>query len=60
MFCSNCGSKLEDGALFCGECGTRVEQTIDTPAAETAESVLDALFAGLSAAPADVAENTVE
>ena len=24
MFCSNCGSKLQDGAKFCSECGTKV------------------------------------
>lgn len=60
MFCSNCGSKLEDDALFCGECGARVDQTIDPPAAESAESVLDALFAGFSAAPADAVAGAVE
>lgn len=27
MFCENCGTKLEDGALFCSECGNVVEQT---------------------------------
>ena len=26
MFCSNCGSKLADGAKFCSECGTRVSR----------------------------------
>lgn len=24
MYCSNCGNKLEEGALFCGNCGTKV------------------------------------
>ena len=24
MFCTNCGSKLDDGAKFCGNCGTKV------------------------------------
>ena len=24
MFCTNCGSKLVDGAKFCSECGARV------------------------------------
>jgi len=26
MFCSNCGSKLADGAKFCSECGARVSR----------------------------------
>ncbi len=25
MICKNCGTPLEDGALFCGECGTKTE-----------------------------------
>lgn len=25
MFCPNCGTQLEDGALFCGSCGTKIE-----------------------------------
>ena len=25
MFCTNCGSQLEEGALFCTQCGTRVQ-----------------------------------
>lgn len=27
MFCSKCGSEIEDGAIFCGNCGAPVEQT---------------------------------
>ena len=30
MYCTNCGSKLEDGAFFCTECGARV-QTEEIP-----------------------------
>jgi hypothetical protein len=26
MFCTNCGKRLEPGALFCGDCGTRAER----------------------------------
>ncbi len=26
MFCTNCGSVLEEGAVFCSNCGTRVEE----------------------------------
>ena len=29
MFCPNCGTKLEDGAVFCTSCGVRIAQ--DTP-----------------------------
>jgi uncharacterized membrane protein YhaH (DUF805 family) len=25
-FCSNCGSKLDEGAAFCANCGTRVDE----------------------------------
>lgn len=27
MFCTNCGSKIEEGACFCGNCGCRVAGT---------------------------------
>lgn len=36
MFCPNCGTKVEDGALFCGECGTRLNEF--SAMAETSES----------------------
>ena len=29
MFCSNCGSKLNDGAKFCPECGNRLQSQTD-------------------------------
>ena len=43
MFCSNCGTKLVDGALFCSNCGTRVAApaapvvtpVVETPVVET-------------------------
>ena len=38
MFCSNCGKKLEDGAMFCGECGTKVEASPVADAAPTEEA----------------------
>ncbi|MEZ3435536.1 MAG: zinc-ribbon domain-containing protein [Lachnospiraceae bacterium] len=41
MFCPNCGTKVEEGALFCGECGTRLEEipmTAKEPEPESAES----------------------
>jgi hypothetical protein len=25
MFCQECGSKMDDGAVFCGNCGTKIE-----------------------------------
>lgn len=34
MFCKNCGTKIEDGAVFCGNCGTPVEKA-DSPAEAT-------------------------
>lgn len=42
MFCPNCGTRIEDGALFCPECGTRVA---DTP-------VNNPTFSAPAAAPA--------
>ena len=27
MFCPNCGTKLEDGAVFCTSCGVRIAQS---------------------------------
>lgn len=30
MFCPNCGSKVEDDALFCGECGAKIEVQKET------------------------------
>lgn len=31
MFCPNCGTKLEDGAVFCTSCGVRIAQDTPTP-----------------------------
>lgn len=36
MFCSNCGSKLEDNAKFCSNCGNQV-RAISTPAGNDLE-----------------------
>jgi tetratricopeptide (TPR) repeat protein len=30
-FCSNCGTKLEDGNKFCEKCGTAVSENIESP-----------------------------
>ena len=48
MFCSNCGTKLDDGAIFCSKCGARVggaapeaapaETPAPTPAAAPTET----------------------
>ena len=35
MFCSNCGSKLPEGARFCSTCGTRVADVFEVPAVES-------------------------
>ena len=32
MYCSYCGSKIEDGAAFCSNCGAKVEKATETPA----------------------------
>ena len=50
MFCSNCGSKLADGAKFCSECGTRVS----TPEPEFRT------FAGLDFPEPEDAKKTAE
>lgn len=55
MFCSNCGAKLEDGAMFCGECGTKVEAA---PVAE-ATPVVEAAPAA-EAAPVEEAAPAAE
>lgn len=34
MFCSKCGTKLNDDAVFCSECGNRVAQPQEAPASE--------------------------
>lgn len=37
MFCSNCGSKLQDGAKFCSECGTKVVSVSDAQVDDVVE-----------------------
>ena len=34
MFCSNCGSKLPEGARFCSTCGARVAAVVEVPEVE--------------------------
>lgn len=34
MFCPECGTKNEDGALFCGECGTSLKEYAEPPQQE--------------------------
>ena len=36
MFCSKCGSEIEEGELFCGNCGTKADDADSTPASEKA------------------------
>ncbi len=45
MFCPNCGTQLEDGALFCGSCGAKIAAPAQTAATSSAASA--------PAAPAD-------
>lgn len=40
MFCPNCGTKNEDGALFCGACGTRLEAAPAEPIPSPGEPVM--------------------
>lgn len=35
MFCTNCGNKLDESAVFCGKCGTPVKNVKIAPAADT-------------------------
>ncbi len=38
MYCSNCGKKLEEGALFCHNCGVRIEPVEQLPVDRRAET----------------------
>lgn len=58
MFCSNCGAKLDDSALFCGECGTKVEAVV-TAAVEEAKDVVEATVTDGEAA-VEAAQEAVE
>lgn len=59
MFCTNCGSKFEDGNAFCPNCGTKVEvfaQPVEAPAPVAAPVESPAPVATpVEAAPAPVA-----
>ena len=43
MYCSTCGTKLADGALFCSNCGTKVavEETAEAKVEEVKEEVTE-------------------
>ena len=41
MFCSKCGSDLQDGAQFCPKCGTKVEQTLAPEPEKKVKVILD-------------------
>ena len=38
MFCANCGTKNEDGAMFCANCGAKLEVAPAAPVAPVAEA----------------------
>ncbi len=38
MFCSKCGSEIEEGELFCGNCGTPVSTESVTPEKEESQA----------------------
>lgn len=52
MFCENCGTKLDDGALFCTNCGTKVT-TVEATSDFKAESVTESVEAAVSGEMAD-------
>lgn len=55
MFCPNCGTQLEDGALFCGECGSKLQVipvTEESPAEAPAPKSNKGLIIGLAAGAA--------
>ena len=56
MFCSNCGSKLPDGANFCSVCGSRVADVVETPGVD----IKPAGFGFTAKAPDPEAEKPVE
>lgn len=39
-FCRNCGSPLDDNALFCGKCGTRVDAVLKGPSSGGLSSIV--------------------
>lgn len=40
MFCTNCGTRLEEGALFCTNCGEHAAQVLTAEALNPAQKVL--------------------
>ena len=38
-FCSKCGTKLSDDAVFCSSCGARMEASVSAPASTGTEGV---------------------
>lgn len=41
MFCSKCGSDLQDGTQFCPKCGTKMEQTLAPEPEKKVKVILD-------------------
>ncbi len=56
MFCSKCGTKLDDSAIFCSECGTKVEAVVAAVAEEAKETAETKVEEAKEAAEAVVAE----
>ncbi len=52
MFCSNCGTQINEGEKFCSGCGTAVANSNQSPAQPTAQQV--------NQNPAPVAQPTVQ
>lgn len=58
MFCTNCGSDIEDGSKFCIKCGAPVEDTAPAPAPAQAAAPSPAPQGAPAAGPGRVKGNT--
>ena len=64
MYCSTCGTKLADGALFCSNCGTKVAvepvEEVKAEAVETAAEVKEEVVQTVEEKKEEVAEAVAE
>ncbi|MBO4702683.1 MAG: zinc-ribbon domain-containing protein [Lachnospiraceae bacterium] len=64
MYCSTCGTKLADGALFCSNCGTKVVvepvEEVKAEAVETAAEVKEEVVQTVEEKKEEVAEAVAE
>jgi predicted nucleic acid-binding Zn ribbon protein len=45
VYCANCGTENEDGAVFCGSCGAKMEQVMGSGKPDKKKNILKALGA---------------